>query len=51
MTFLFFYGEAATTIDRPGQADILRSQTFFARHDFVEIVLQKWRCNLRRGVG
>ena len=30
---------------------ILRSQTFFARHDFVEIVLQKWRCNLRRGVG
>ena len=26
MTFLFFYGEAATTIDSPGQADILRSQ-------------------------
>jgi hypothetical protein len=49
--YLFFTASNAPPIDTPGQAAILRCQTFPALQRFAEIVLQKWRCILLHGVG
>ena len=49
--YLFFTASNAPPIDTPGQAAILRCQTFPTLQRFAEIVLQKWRCILLHGVG
>ncbi|AMW54845.1 hypothetical protein AH86_20200 [Salmonella enterica subsp. enterica serovar Tennessee] len=51
MNFPFFLAAAVSPIDSPRQAVILRSQAFFTLQSFAEIVLQKWRCFLWRGMG